>query len=215
MIYSFENSHVQSSSAPVPADEPSDEQLMTAIQARDQAALALLYRRHVALLRTIVSRVINNDSDTDDLLQEILCEVWRQAGHYSEDKGKALGWLVTLARRRAIDKLRKKQAYQRAEDRLRVETEHVTLASEHRGADAEAAESDRAEILRRVISTLPQAQREALILAFYRGMSQREIATHTGIPLDTIKTRLDLAVRKVRSAILTLGGSSEWAPGQS
>lgn len=195
-----------------PSTEPSDEELMTAIQAQDQDALTLLYRRHAALLRTIVSRVINNDSDTDDLLQEILCEVWRQAGHYSEDKGKALGWLVTLTRRRAIDKLRKKQAYQRVEDRLRVETEHVAPDSARRGADDDAAAADQAEILQRVIHTLPDAQREALVLTFYRGMSQRQIATQTGIPLGTIKTRLELAVRKVRTAILALGGTNEWAP---
>lgn len=188
---------------------------MTSIQAQDEAALGTLYRRHAALLRTIVSRVINNDSDTDDLLQEIFCEVWRLAAHYSEEKGKALGWLVTLARRRAIDKLRKKQAYQRAEDRLRVETEHDITGGERHGADDDAVASDRAEILQRVINTLPEAQRDALVMAFYRGMSQRQIAAQTGIPLGTIKTRLDLAVRKVRSAILTLGGTGEWAPGQS
>jgi RNA polymerase sigma-70 factor (ECF subfamily) len=188
---------------------------MIAIQSRDQAALASFYQRHAPLLRTIVSRVINNETDTDDLLQEIFCEVWRLAEHYSEEKGKALGWLVTLARRRAIDKLRKKQAYRRAEDRLRIETEGAPFNCVHHAADDDAAASDRAEILQRVIATLPEPQRDALQLAFYQGMSQREIAAHTGIPLGTIKTRLELAVRKVRSAILTLGGTGEWAPGRS
>ncbi len=214
MLYSFDHQS-KCQPAPIPEGEPTDEQLMAAIQHQDQNALALLYRRHTALLRTVVSRVINNDTDTDDLLQEIFCEVWRQAEHYSEDKGKALGWLVTLARRRAIDKLRKKQAYQRAEERLRVETENVSTHISDHGADENAADADRAEILQRVIGTLPEAQREALTYAFYRGLSQREIAARTGVPLGTIKTRLELAVRKVRTAILALGGSGEWAPGQS
>jgi RNA polymerase sigma-70 factor (ECF subfamily) len=183
---------------------------MARIQNTDENALAMLYRRHTALLRTIVCRVINNDTDTDDLLQEIFCEVWRQAAHYSEDKGKALGWLVTLARRRAIDKLRKKQAYQRAEERLLHETERDPAQENHHGVEEDAAAADRAEILQRVISTLPEAQRDALTFAFYRGMSQREIAAHTGIPLGTIKTRLELAVRKVRTAILAIGGANEW-----
>lgn len=193
-----------------PADEPSDEQLMASIQTHDQAALAAFFQRHAALLRSIVNRVIHNDSDTDDLLQEILCEVWAQASHYSPEKGKALGWLVTLARRRAIDRLRRQQAYHRAEERLRVETMSVPLAAQP-GADQDAVASDRAEILRRVINGLPDAQREALLLAFYHGMSQREIAAHVGVPLGTIKTRLELAVRKVRVAILALGGTAEWA----
>jgi RNA polymerase sigma-70 factor (ECF subfamily) len=155
--------------------------------------------------------VINNDSDTDDLIQEVFCELWRQASHYAEEKGKALGWIVTLARRRAIDKLRKKQAYQRAEERLTIETKEGPGETMGHGVDEDAAASDRAEILQRVISTLPEAQQDALKFAFYRGMSQREIAAHTGIPLGTIKTRLELAVRKVKTAILAMGGSSEWS----
>jgi RNA polymerase sigma-70 factor (ECF subfamily) len=212
MFYTFEPHHAECSTH---TDEPTDEQLMTAIQMQDQSALALLYRRHTPRLRTIVGRVINNDTDTDDLLQEIFCEVWRLAGHYSEEKGKALGWLITLARRRAIDKLRKKEAYQRAEERLRVETGNDPHSSMHHGADDDAVASDRAEILQRVIGTLPPPQRDALRMAFYNGMSQREIAAQTGIPLGTIKTRLELAVRKVRNAILALGGTTEWVPGRS
>jgi RNA polymerase sigma-70 factor, ECF subfamily len=215
MLYSFDHHDTETDRKSLPEGELTDEQLMAAIQGRDESALATLYKRHTALIRTIVSRVINNDTDTDDLLQEIFCEVWRQAEHYSEDKGKALGWIVTLARRRAIDKLRKKQAYQRAEDRLRDETERAPFEHTQHGADEEAASSDRAEILQRVIHTLPAPQREALTYAFYRGMSQREIATQTGIPLGTIKTRLELAVRKVRSAILAMGGTGEWSPSHS
>lgn len=214
MLYSFEHHQTETPQhAPLIADGPTDEQLMACVQQGDETALATLYRRHTALLRTIVCRVINNDADTEDLLQEIFCEVWKQSSHYSEEKGKALGWLVTLARRRAIDKLRKKQAYQRAEERLLHETERDPAQESH-GVEDDAAASDRAEILQRVIGTLPVAQRDALHFAFYKGMSQREIAAHTGIPLGTIKTRLELAVRKVRTAILAIGGAEEWGPGE-
>jgi RNA polymerase sigma-70 factor, ECF subfamily len=210
MLYSFDHQETETHrTVTLPPGEPSDEQLMARVKDADEGALAALYRRHTPLLRTIVCRVINNDTDTDDLIQEVFCEVWRQAAHYSEEKGKALGWLVTLARRRAIDKLRKKQAYQRAEERLLAETERDPGHYVH-GVEEDAAASDRAEILHRVINHLPDAQRDALTLAFYRGMSQREIAAYTGIPLGTIKTRLELAVRKVRSAILAIGGVGEW-----
>jgi RNA polymerase sigma-70 factor, ECF subfamily len=195
--------------------EPTDEELMAAIQSRDESALATLYKRHNGLLRTVAHRVINNETDTEDVVQVIFLEVWRMAEHYSEEKGKALGWIVTLARRRAIDKLRKKQAYQRAGERLRDETEKTKSNEVHQGADEDAASADRAEILQRVLQTLPENQREALQYAFYRGMSQREISKHTGIPLGTIKTRLELAVRKVRKAILAMGGTKEWSPSHS
>jgi len=205
MLYSLDQ-HTLSTRPTTPVGEPTDEVLMERIQARDDKAIAILYRRHTPLLRSVIGRILNNDCDVDDLLQVVFLEVWRQAAHYDEAKGKALGWIVTLARRRAIDKVRTMQTYFRAQERLREEPEPAP----HLGADEEAAASDTAKIFSRVLATLPVLQREALDFAFYRGMSQREIAAHTGIPLGTIKTRLELALRKVRTAIVALGGASEW-----
>lgn len=206
MLYSFDQQTLTNRPA-TSAGEPSDEQLMARIQARDDQAVAILYRRHTPLLRTVIGHILNNDCDVDDQLQEVFLEVWRQAANYDEAKGKALGWIVTLARRRAIDKLRKKQTYFRAQERLREQPEPAP----HLGADQEAAATDTANIFTRVIATLPPAQREALDLAFYRGLSHREIAAQTGIPLGTIKTRLELALRKIRAAVVALGGMREWA----
>ncbi len=209
MLYEFDHQQLNTLRPPN-TDEPTDEQLMARIRAEDESALELLARRHRGLLRTAVNRVINNDADVDDLMQEILLEIWKQASRFDEKKGKALGWIVTLARRRAIDRLRKRQAYQRAQTRLLDESKALPEPAMHPGADEDAVADDRSEILNRVISHLPDAQKQALHLAFYRGMSQREIAAHTGIPLGTIKTRMELAVRKVRTGILAIGGRSEW-----
>ena len=206
MLYSFDQQTLTNRPA-TSAAEPSDEQLMARIQARDDQAVAILYRRHTPLLRTVIGHILNNNCDVDDQLQEVFLELWRQAANYDEAKGKALGWIVTLARRRAIDKLRKKQTYFRAQERLREQPEPAP----HHGADQEAAATDTANIFTRVIATLPPAQREALDFAFYRGLSHREIAAQTGIPLGTIKTRLELALRKIRTAIVALGGMREWA----
>ena len=207
MLYEFDTQQI----AEVTPPETTDEQLMARIQARDDAALATLYKRHTPLLRTIVSRVVHNEHDADDLLQEIFVELWNRAAHYDEAKGKALGWMVTLARRRAIDKIRRRQAYSRAEERLRLETEHEPQQTRHDGVEEDVNAADRAEIFQRLLATLPDAQREALHLAYYRGFSQREIAAQTGIPLGTIKTRLELALRKIRTAILAVGGAEEWS----
>jgi RNA polymerase sigma-70 factor (ECF subfamily) len=209
MLYSHENHQLEHRPNFAPGD-PTDEELMARIQDRDERALGLFARRHTALLRTVIGRIINNDADVDDLLQEVFLEIWRQAAHYDEKKGRALGWMITLARRRAIDKLRKKLAYSRAQERLRLETEREPDPAMHHGADEEVAASDTAKIFQTVIATLPVAQREALHYAYYRGLSQREIAARTGIPLGTIKTRLELAIRKVRTAITALGGVDEW-----
>jgi len=206
MLYSFDQQTLANRPT-FTAVEQTDEELMSRVQARDDTAIAILYRRHTPLLRSVIGRILNNDSDVDDMLQVVFLEVWRQSVHYDEAKGKALGWIVTLARRRAIDKVRTMQTYSRAQERLREEPEPAL----HLGADEEAVMSDTAKIFKRVIATLPSPQREALDFAFYRGFSQREIAVQTGIPLGTIKTRLELALRKVRTALIALGGESEWA----
>lgn len=206
MLYEFD--HQQTLITQTGA-ELSDEELMAEIKDRSQDALATLYRRHTPLLRTIIARVVNNETDTDDLLQEVFVEIWNRVERYEEAKGKALGWIVTLARRRAIDKVRKKQAYARAEERLREQT-HGEANDTHPSTDNEAMNGDTAEIFQKMLATLPAAQREAVQLAYYSGLSQRDIARRTGIPLGTIKTRLELAVRKLRAGITALGGRSEW-----
>src|SRR5438094_10246479 len=102
---------------------PTDLQLMHGIQAEDPDALSLLYDRYNGIRKAMILRVIHNEAEADDLLQEICMEIWNQAKNFSSQKGKPLGWMVTLDRRRAIDGLRKKQAYARAEERLQDETE--------------------------------------------------------------------------------------------
>ena len=210
MLYTFDDQQQAKPTSRLAADEPTDEQLMGRIQASDESALTQLYRRHVGLLRTVGARVLGNECDVDDLVQEVFMQVWRQASHYSPENGKALGWVVTLARRRAIDKLRKKQAYQRASDRFRGESLVAEQMPRRSVRTSSTHDHDRSEIFEQVMAALPEAQRDALKLAYYSGMSQREIARHTGQPLGTIKTRLELAMRKFRSAILAMGGVEEW-----
>jgi RNA polymerase sigma-70 factor (ECF subfamily) len=202
MLYSFD--HQQTANIPQLAPgELTDEQLLAAICARDESALATLKRRHEALIRSIVGRMINNDCDVDDLVQEIMLAVWDHADGYDAEKGKALGWLITLARRRTIDRIRRKSAYTRARERYREEA--CVHCDPHTGADEEAARDDTAGAVASLIEHLPPAQREVIQLTFYRGLSQRQIAAETGIPLGTIKTRIELALRKLRSAAFAFG----------
>ena len=143
---------------------------MKAIQAEDPDALSQLYDRYNGILKALILRVIHNEAEADDLLQEIFMEIWNQAKNFSSEKGKPLGWMVTLARRRAIDGLRKKQAYARAEERLQNETEQQPDAWAHNTTQEEIVLSDTRELIRKVIAGLPPAQQEAIDLAFFRGM---------------------------------------------
>src|SRR6202166_3028992 len=107
---------------------PSDVDLMLGIQSGDADALSQLYDRYNGIMKALILRIIRNDTEADDLLQEVFMEIWNQAKNFSAEKGKPLGWMVTLTRRRAIDGLRKKQAYARAEERFQAEPEQQPLA---------------------------------------------------------------------------------------
>jgi len=192
-------------SAPVlEPGEPSDFELMRGIQNEDAEALSKLYDRYNGILKALILRVIHNESEADDLLQEIFMEIWNQAKNFSAHKGKPLGWMVTLARRRAIDGLRKKQAYARAEERLQTETEQQPDAWVHNATEQEITFGDTRILVRQVINSLPPAQQQAIELAFFRGMSQREIAANTNTPLGTVKTRLELGLKKIYEGLKEL-----------
>ena len=188
----------------LPPGAPTDLELMLAIQAEDPEALSQMYDRYNGILKALILRVIHNDTEADDLLQEIFMEIWNQARNFSPEKGKPLGWMVTLARRRAIDGLRKKQAYTRAGERLQVETEQQPEAWVHNATEADINSGDTRHLIRKVIDSLPVAQQEAVELAFFRGMSQREIAAHTKTPLGTVKTRLELGLKKIYEGLKEL-----------
>src|SRR5205823_13085633 len=94
-----------------------DEARMGAITDRDENALQALYQRHGKTLRSIIESVIHEQAEAEDVLQETLLQIWKQAQNYAPRVGKPLGWLTTITRRRAIDRLRRRQAYVRVKDR--------------------------------------------------------------------------------------------------
>jgi len=183
---------------------PSDVDLMLGIQSGDADALSLLYDRYNGIMKALILRIIRNDTEADDLLQEVFMEIWNQAKNFSAEKGKPLGWMVTLTRRRAIDALRKKQAYARAEERLQAEPEQQPLAWVQNTTEKEIEAGDTRVLMAKVINSLPVAQQQVIELAFFQGMSQREIAANTNIPLGTVKTRLELGLKKIYDGLKEL-----------
>ena len=147
--------------------QPTDLDLMSAIQNGDADALSELYDRYNGILKALILRVIHNEAEADDLLQEIFMEIWNQAKNFSAQKGKPLGWMVTLARRRAIDGLRKKQAYARAEERLQAETEQQPDAWVHNSTKQEIDFADTRVLVREVINSLPPLSSRPSNLHFF------------------------------------------------
>jgi len=183
---------------------PTDVELMLGIQSGDADALSQLYDRYNGIVKALILRIIRNDTEADDLLQEVFMEIWNQAKNFSAKKGKPLGWMVTLTRRRAIDALRKKQAYARAEERLQAEPEQQPLAWVQNTTEKEIEAGDTRALMVKVINSLPEAQQQVIELAFFQGMSQREIASNTNIPLGTVKTRLELGLKKIYDGLKEL-----------
>lgn len=184
--------------------EASDETLMQAITNRHQTALRELYQRYGKTLRAVVTRVVHEEAEADDVLQEILLQVWKEAGNYSPKAGRPLGWVVTLARRRAIDRLRRRQAYCRAKDRFELQIDDQPVSSPRNGTSDDIVRSDLRRFLERQMRCLPDYQRQVIVLSFFEGRSHREIADLTGTPLGTVKTRLELGLRKLINCIRPL-----------
>jgi RNA polymerase sigma-70 factor (ECF subfamily) len=182
----------------------SDEALMKAITDRKQPALRELYTRYGKTLKAVVTHVVHEDAEADDVLQEIFLQIWKEAGNYSPRAGKPLGWVVTLARRRAIDRLRRRQAYCRAKDRFEEHIEQQPSSWVRKGIDDELIRSDLRRFLQRQMNSLPVFQREAIELSFFKGLSHREIAAQTRTPLGTVKTRLELGLRKLTGCVRPL-----------
>lgn len=176
--------------------------LMERLMARQPQALRELYDRHHGVLRAIVLHVVHDEGDADDVLQEVFLQLWTRADHYSAEKGKPLGWLITLARRRAIDRLRQRLAYRRATNRFETECRQPKKGAEEiRLVEREACRDDLRAYLAELIGHLPPRQKEVIELTFFKSLSQREIAATLRLPLGTVKTRIELGLRKLAHVV--------------
>ena len=176
--------------------ETSDDQLMKAVVNGEGDALKRIYKRYEALLRAVILNVIHDESEVDDVVHDVLLQIWEHGDRYNPN-GKGLhGLLVTLARRRALDRLRRRAAYRRATENMKTDMGNP-LTFETASTLPEIELHDLSKLLSRAIQELPEAQQEVINLAFFKGMSQREIAAQRRISLGTVKTRLHLAQRKL------------------
>src|SRR3954470_9076191 len=144
-----------------------DETLLQKISQQQHPALDELYGRYGKTLKAVITHVVHEEAEADDVLQEIFLQIWREASNYSPHAGKPLGWVVTLARRRAIDRLRRRQAYCRAKDRFEEHVEQQPTAWKHNRIDGDISRADLRHFLERQMRNLPAYQREALELSFF------------------------------------------------
>jgi len=164
----------------------------------DHDALADLYDRHSRLLYSLALRIVRFEADAEDVLQEVFAQVWRQALRYDTNRGTVIGWLVTLTRSRALDKLRRGRARPQATD---GEQRAHEVPDTSPAIDLTLVSAEQAAAVRAALEALPDNQRVPLQLAYYEGLSQSEIAAKLDAPLGTIKTRMRQALLRLREAV--------------
>jgi RNA polymerase sigma-70 factor, ECF subfamily len=175
-----------------------DRRLLARLAGGDQQALSELYDRYASMLLALAFRVVGDHAEAEEVLQEVLVQAWRQAERYNPERSSVSTWLVMMTRSRAIDRIRNRKVVDRTH--AAMQREEPPAHESPVGAQS-VLHQERATRLRAELDKLPEEQRQVLELAFFSGMTQREIAAETGIPLGTVKTRTLLAMKKLRAAL--------------
>lgn len=177
--------------------ELEDRELMSRVAARDGAAFARLFELHAPVALGLLDRILGGRGEAEEVLQEVFLQVWMQADRYQADRSSPRGWLLMMARSRALDRLRRRESARRREE----------AAGEESGEAIPAIGTERlesAERRRQVGSALGQLspeQRRCIELAFFEGLSHRQIAERLEAPLGTVKSRILLGMNKLRQAL--------------
>jgi RNA polymerase sigma-70 factor (ECF subfamily) len=171
--------------------------LLVRISSGDQNAFAELYDMLSARVFGLILRVLVNRSQSEEVLQEVFLEIWQSASRFAPNKGQGRTWIMTIAHRRAVDRVR---ASQSSTDRdVRAGLRDIGVA--HDSVAEQVELSIEGERVVDALSGLPEAQREAIVLAYYGGYSQNEISVLLGAPLGTIKTRMRDGLTRLRTAM--------------
>jgi RNA polymerase sigma-70 factor (ECF subfamily) len=183
---------VVADSAAAPAT--TDEELVARLAAGvDEEALSELYDRYQAVMYGLAMRITNDAALAQDAVQEAFVGVWRNASRYAEGRASVRTWMIAIAHHRAIDIVRRRRAISPLPEFDEV---HEALTAPDVWPEVARA-ADAAEV-RRAMSTLPEAQRKSIELAYFSGLTQTEIAEREGIPLGTVKSRVRLGLGALR-----------------
>jgi RNA polymerase sigma-70 factor (ECF subfamily) len=182
----------------------SDEALVLLAARSEGPALAELYDRYGRAAYGLALRVVADPTLAEDVVQEAFLAVWRSASGFVPERGKASTWILTLVHRRAVDVVRREQ-------RRRAESlEHAPEPAAEGGVAEDAWLRLQRERVQAALRRLPDAQREALELAYYGGFSQSELAERLGQPLGTIKSRMFAGLSRMRELLAEPGTEMTW-----
>jgi RNA polymerase sigma-70 factor (ECF subfamily) len=180
-------------------DPRGDQDAVRRMAGRDADALAEIYDRHARAVYSLALRIVGEQAEAEDVVQEVFSQAWGQASKYVPDRGPVVAWLLTMARSRAIDRVRARRARPDAEGADPVQLAALTDSAQLQ--DLTLLTREQVGLLRTAMSQLPALQRVAIELAYFEGLTQTEIATRLDEPLGTVKTRVRLALLKLREAL--------------
>lgn len=181
--------------------EMSDAELAAQLAVGEQWPMEVLYDRYVRLVFSVVLKILHDKQRAEDVVQEVFARVWRSADRFQDSRGSFSSWLLAIAHNRAIDELRR-QGTQKRRVVLADEDDPIGSAADPAGGPAEQAwiARERARV-RAALRQLPPEQREVIVLAYFGGLTQRDIAAQTSTPLGTVKTRVRLGLQKLRELL--------------
>ena len=185
--------------------DPADVQIIQRVVAGDQQALGELYDRWSKPAFSLARRVCADEGLAEDVVQEVFIAFWREPARFDPARGAFGSWLLTLVHHKAVDAVRRESAIRRRTVPAAEDGEEWSVAPGP-GADQAALGAVVAGQVRDALGRLPNEQREALALAYYGGYTQREVATLTGVPLGTVKSRMFTGVQRLRSVLGPLLG---------
>ena len=186
------------------SERHSEAELMRQVAAGEIGGLETIYDRYHAMAYALALRITTETGLAEDVVQDSFLGVWRYASRYAEDRGSVRGWLLAIVRHRAIDAVRR----QRASIAIGDETDEATPAAlTLPDIWPEVAGRLDAEQIRLAMTSLPPAQRDVIELAYFDGLTQREIAERTHAPLGTVKSRIRLGLATLRDQLVGLDGS--------
>ncbi len=176
-----------------------DLELLAQISKQDREALATLYDRYGRRVFALAVRILNDPVGSEEVTQDVFMSVWRRGASYTSKKGKFTTWMFSIAHNRTIDELRKRRR-DRSRENDDIEDHYDLKSSDISPADAAVAQSEYAKV-KAAMDKLPEEQKSMVELSYFKGLTQTEIATKTGQPLGTVKTRMRLALKKLRVAL--------------
>jgi RNA polymerase sigma-70 factor (ECF subfamily) len=188
------------------AERRDDLTLMELVARRDATALDALYLRHAPIVFALCLRIVRNQAEAEEVLQEVFWELWRSSGRYAAERGSARVYLVQLARSRSLDRVRlrrRREALLADAGGAAVVAAELGGAPNGEGALADALASEARVQVRKAMCELSEAERRAVTLSFFEGLSHAEIAAELGEPLGTVKTRIRRALLRLRSALVS------------